>query len=322
MALEYLREEVSSQWIYNKLIVLGFFSVARLLITNAKDLKKVRSSQSLTERYQRPPRGYDLPEYVDGMRVCASREKYLHPTRYCNSHAPEIVALAHQLGAYRLSDEAYAQAAFEFVKEKVNLEMLPVDGVVDTLNRGTGTCFHLISLFIALCRAAGLKARYKMFSMAGMIGPWQDAMINVDPLVQKWYNAMGYFLIEGEGELFLNGKWIPAHVGPTAERQASAGIAITRLGEDAIGRWFTARPGTIMRLEAMPAGLPPASRMLFRISPASMERVNIGVMHQMEHGRKVLEEAGGVAAYDARVRAQEPQGPQMELEQREEITFK
>jgi hypothetical protein len=322
MAFEYTREELRSQWIYTRLVILGSISVARLLITNARDLKKIRSSQSLTERYVRPPREYELPEFEPGMRECRSREKYTHPTRYCNSRAPQIVALAHQLGAYRLPDEEYARAVFEFVKEKVNIEMLAVDREVDTLRRGTGTCFHLISLFIALCRAGGLKARYKMFSLVGMIGPWQEAMINVDPLVQQWYNAMGYFLIEGEGEVLLEGKWIPAHVGPVAARQASAGIAISRLGEDAIGSWVRARPGTIMRLEAMPAGLAPASRMLFRISPASMERVNLGVMRQMAHGRKVLEEAAGAAAYDAKIRAQEPQGPTVDLEEREEIKFK
>ncbi len=322
MAFEYAREEIRSQWIYTKLIVIGAFTVAKLVITNFKDLKKIRSAQSLTERYVRPQRTYDLPAPQVGLRENLSHEKYTHPTRYCNSRAPEIVALAHQLGAYRLPDEEYAKAVFEFVKEKVNIEMLPIDGVVETLQRGTGTCFHLIALFIALCRAGGLKARYKMFSLTGMIGPWQDAMINVDPLVSKWYNAMGYFLIEGEGEVLLGGKWVPAHVGPTAERQAAAGIAVTRLGEDAIGRWFNARPGTIMRLEAIPAGLAPASRLLFRISPASMERVNVGTMHQQEQGRKVLAEAGGAAAYDAMIRAREPAGPKVELEQREEITFR
>jgi hypothetical protein len=133
---------------------------------------------------------------------------------------------------------------------------------------------------------------------------------------------MGYFMIEGEGEIFLNGHWTVAHVGPTAERQAAAGIPITRLGEDAIGVWFIARPGTIMRFESVPLGMASGSRILKRIAPGSMERVNLSVMRQTQQGQAVLAAAGGVAAYDAAVRSKlKPKTPQVNLSTREEIVF-
>jgi hypothetical protein len=127
-------------------------------------------------------------------------------------------------------------------------------------------------------------------------------VIDVDPLLKKWYDSLGYFLLEGEGEAYVKGRWRVAHVGPTAERQAAAGIPITRFGEDALGVWFRAKPGTIMRPGALPLGLAAGSRMLHAISPGSMERVNVSVQKQIEQGRAVLAQAGGARAYDEQVR--------------------
>jgi hypothetical protein len=104
----------------------------------------------------------------------------------------------------------------------------------------------------------------------------------------------------------VDGAWRVAHVGPTAERQAAAGIPITRFGEDALGIWFFARPGTIMRLEALPAGVVLGSRVLHAIAPGSMERINVSVQEKIARGREVIAEAGGVAAYDAWARQQAP----------------
>jgi len=280
----------------------GILSVSKLLVTSAGDVKRFRQPRPSEERYVRPPRRYDLPPFTAGMPYCRANERYLRPTRYCNSRAPEVIALAHALGAYQKPDLEFAQAAFAFAKEKLTLEIAPIDGVEETLQRGTGTCFQLISVFIALCRAAGIPARYKIFA-TDMVQTWREAVIDVDPLVTKWYDSLGYFLLEGEGEAYVDGRWVVAHVGPTAERQAAAGIPITRFGEDALGIWFFARPGTIMRLESIPVGLAAGSRLLHKISPGSMERVNISVQKQIERGRRILKDAGGSLAYDEQARS-------------------
>lgn len=315
------REDYRAHLIYSRLMLTGALSLTRLLITSFGDLKKLRRIRPLEEHYVRPPRSYELPPFDPGMKVCTSNEKYLRPTRYCNPRAPEIVAMAHHLGAYRLPERQFAENAFHFCKEQMQLEILPIDSAEATLRRGTGTCFQLISVFIALCRAAGIKARYKMYAV-NMIQAWRETMIDVDPLVKKWYDALGYFMIEGEGEAFVDGRWTVAHVGPTAERQAAAGIPITRFGEDALGVWFFARPGTIMRTEAIPFGLAAASRFLQRLAPGSMERVNVSVAKQAARGAQVLAEAGGAAAYDERVRrALGPSGPEVDLRPREGLVF-
>lgn len=298
---EEMREEIRGQSIYLKLMLMGVLSVSKLLITSAGDVKRLRQTKPTEQHYVRPLKRYELPDYVEGMATCRTNQRYLRPTRYCNSHAPEVVALAHALGAFQKSDREFAQAAFHFAKEMMTLEIAPIDGVVETLQRGTGTCFQLITVFIALCRAAGIPARYKIFS-AHMVDAWRGATIDADPLLQKWYDSLGYFLLEGEGEALIDGEWVVTHVGPVAERQAAAGLPISRLGEDAIGGWFSVQPGTIMRLEALPRGLAIGSWLLHKISPASMERVNVSVQQQIEQGRTIIEEAGGVQAYDTHAR--------------------
>jgi hypothetical protein len=314
-------ESMRGQLTYLKLFLKGTFSLTKLVLTSVGDVKRLRQTRPTEQRYVRPPRRYDLPAYTDGMRRCRSTEIYLRPTRYCNPRAPEVIALAHALGAYHKPDYEFAQAAFAFAKEKMVLEICPVDGVEETLQRGTGTCFQLISVFIALCRAGGIKARYKIFSTQ-MIQAWRAAMVDVDPLVKKWYDLLGYFLLEGEGEAYVDGRWVVAHVGPTAERQAAAGIPITQFGEDALGIWFFAQPGTITRLESIPWGMGWGSRLLHWMFPGSMERVNVSIQQQIERGRQILEEMGGAEAYDQHVRAgSEPHTPQVELRAREEIVF-
>lgn len=306
---------------YIKLMLGGSLSLTKVLLTSPRALKKLRNIHADEERYIRPKRQYEIPAYKPGMGGCVLNEKYLRPTLYCNPYAPEVTALAHMLGANKKSDYEYANAAFEFVKENLALEILPMDGVEDSIRRGSGTCLHLISVFIALCRAAGIKARYKVFAM-NMIQAWYDATAGADPLVKKWYDSMGYFMIEGEGEAYIDGKWVVAHVGPTAGRQAAAGIPITRFGEDSIGLWFFAIPGTIMYMESLPYGLGGATKLLQLIAPGSMERVNISIQKQEKHGLQIIEQAGGVEAYDAHARAErEKQQPKMDLTQRDGIVF-
>jgi hypothetical protein len=298
-------EELQGKLTYIGLMAKGVASVSALLVTSAGEVLKLRKTDATEAHYVRPPKRYELPAFDSSMRTLKSREKYLRPTRLCNCRAPEVVALAHELGAFRKSDREFAEAAFTFAKEMMVLEIAPIDGVVETLRRGTGTCFQLITVFIALCRAAGIKARYKIFA-TNMIDTWEDATIGADPLAKKWHDALGYFLLEGEGEAYVDGAWQVAHVGPVAERQAAAGIPISRLGEDAIGLWFSARPGSIMKLESLPAGLAAGSRLLHAISPGSMERINVSIHRQIEIGRGVIGEAGGLEAYDRQARAAAP----------------
>ena len=309
------------QKMYAKLFINGALSLSKTLLLNLGDLKKLRNIPNGSERYKRPERTYEIPKYKKSMKVCNSNEKYLRPTLYCDHREPEVVALAHKLGAFKKSDYEYAKAAFNLVKEHMTLEILPFNRVGKTLKRGTGTCFHLITAFIALCRAAGIKARYKVFAM-NMIKSWYDSVVEADELVKKWYDSMGYFMLEGEGEAYIDGKWMVAHVGPRAERQASAGIPITEFGDDSIGKWFFAILGTIMKMESIPYGFSGSTKLLKKIAPASMERVNISILKQIEKGKEILKKSGGIKSYnESKTNPNGIEKPKVKLEKIEQIIF-
>ena len=302
-------------------LVKGALSIGKINMLNAKDLKRLRVIPDTAERYSIPPRDYLIPVFHEGMRTSNSDEKYLRSTLFCDPNDPVVVALAHGLGAYQVSDREFTERAFHFVKDKLLLNEGPMNDVAETFQRGTGNCFHLTSAFIALCRCAGIRARYKVFSMK-MISSWYDVVIQPDPFIKKWYDALGYFTLEGEGEVFLDGKWVVANVTAQAEWQAATGTPINRLGEDSLDSWYSAVPGTEMIMESLPYGLGISLSVLHTVAPGSMERVNIRILKQKEMGRRVIEEAGGIEAYDLAARARQgPLSPKMALEPITQIIF-
>ncbi|MCE5296089.1 MAG: transglutaminase family protein [Euryarchaeota archaeon] len=171
--------------IYLSLLIRGTFSLTKIILLNMRELKRLRVIPEGAERYALPELQYVIPAHRDGMRSCRSEEKYLRPTLYCDPNDPVVVALANELGAFQVSDREFAERAFAFVKDKIMLNETPINDVAGTFRRGTGTCFHLITAFIALCRCAGIKARYKVFAMK-MIPTWYDVVIQPDPFIKKW----------------------------------------------------------------------------------------------------------------------------------------
>lgn len=302
-----------------QMVVRGAFSLAKVLVTQGGALKNVNLALSQDEQYVRPPRSYALPEYHSSMEYCTADEKYLRPTLFCNSHAPEIVALAHQLGAFSKPDYDFAVAAHEFTKRHLKLEIMPLDDVTPTLHRGTGTCLQINSVFVALCRAAGIKARYTIFSARQSAAMYHDVY---NAMVRQWYDALGFFSIEADVEVYVDGQWMLANVGPTPARQAAMGSPITRLGEGSIGNWFEAVPGTVWRSESLPYGIGLLSRLLLFLAPGSVNKLNVNITKQREKGRLILEQAGGEDRYDARIRAQRSKMPRMELAEEINVHFR
>jgi Transglutaminase-like superfamily len=279
-------------------------TVAKLLVRNPGAFKKLMVVGPDEPRYVRPPRAYELPAYREGMKGCTSKEKYLRPTRWCNPREPLVVAMAHELGAYELSDWEFAEAAYWWVKTKIESEILPLDGASATLRRGTGTCIHATCLWIALCRAAGIKARYKEFKtmlndvaidlQAGEILGLTETEIAMIP------DVLNMGLAKQQGEACVDGKWIVADVGSRPELYAQSGTPILKLGEDAMCLTGAAIPGTIKHAESLPLRLGIVARALSRFAPVVTERVN--VIHSGPLGRGIIEEAGGIEAYDQKAR--------------------
>ena len=291
-------QEQTSQELPKQLRLEGL-SFVQMLLKNPAALKKFRVMEPDEPRYVRPLREYELPEYREGTKHCTSNEKYLRPTRWCNPREPLVIAMANELGAYKLSDCEFANAAYWFVKTKLAAEMLPLDSVSATLKRGTGTCYHLISVWIALCRAAGIKARYKTFNMR--LPEEIMALERSGANTRDVFNTGG--TPEGEGEVCIDGKWVVGHVAMRPEILARLGLPITKLGEDAIGLTLVLVPGTIKRFESIPLRLGIEMKALMWLAPAAMERTNVAVQTKMlPPGRTLIQEAGGREAYDKMVR--------------------
>ena len=300
-------------------LLAGWFFLFGFSVRNLKSIRQPRRPNPPDKRYVRPPRRFEIPAYHAGMKYCDSNEKYLRPTLYCNSHAPEIIALAHQLGAYRKSDREYAESAFEFVKRNIAIELIPLDGVEQILHRATGTCLHRLALLVALCRAAGIRTRYRLYALTSMATLAET--MGAGGLSRQWSEETGNLLLHGEAEAHIEGRWIVASIGLTPERQASLNLPITRFGEVALGVWYSADPESIVLLESIPCGLNAIMRFAYRMAPGAVDKVNANLLEQCNRGRAILEEKGE-QAYDDEIRRQlKPHMPQAVMAVRKEITF-
>ena len=86
--------------------------------------------------------------------------KFLRVTYGCESESPEIVKKLNEIIGNETEKTKIAQKIFLWVRDNIRYELDPVVGAVKLLKRKTGACVDKSSLFIALCRAAGIPARY------------------------------------------------------------------------------------------------------------------------------------------------------------------
>ena len=304
---------------YVKMLIGGGLAFSKVFLTNMGDIKKLSTKPSNGVKYKRPTRGYKLPEYEKGMQYFDKNEKYKRPTLWCNSHDKNIIALAHQLGIFKKTDYEFAEAAFEWCKRNLELEIIEMFNVDQTLKQGTGNCLHINSVFAALCRCAGLKTRYKMFAAIESQSMYNDLF---DTMMQRWYDALGYFSQEADIEVYIDGKWILAHAGPTPERQAAMNIPITKFGEGSRGIWFEAIPGTIFTTESIPYGVGIILNFLSKIGPGTLNTLNVNTLNQIETGKKIIKEKGGENKYDNEIRARfKPKLPDIDYKSHKNITF-
>jgi hypothetical protein len=178
---------------------------------------------------------------------------------------------------------------------------------------------HINNVYVALCRAAGIKTRYKMFAAIQSQTTYDELY---DPMMQKWYDALGYFSLESDIEVFIDGKWVVANPAPTPERQAAMSIPITKFGEEALGVWFNAIPGTIFWTESIPYGLDYLLKALIKIAPGTVDTINTNIQHLREKGARIIQEHGGEMHYDTYRRENfKPVFPTMKIQKHHGIIF-
>jgi hypothetical protein len=87
---------------------------------------------------------------------------YLAPSPYIESGHPEIKRLAEEIGADKKTAWERVEAVYDFVRTKIEYKedkTQPPKGAIASLHDGAGACDEMSSLFIAICRAAGIPAR-------------------------------------------------------------------------------------------------------------------------------------------------------------------
>jgi Transglutaminase-like superfamily len=269
------------------------------LMRNGAALKKQAGSTKGKER-QIP---YVIPSYREGMRHSKSGEVNLRPTYQCESNAPEIIAMANELGAFQKSDREYAEVCFNFLKKKVDFSFsAPVRGALKTLQTGHGICFDKVSLFIALCRAGGIPARYKMYNEA-FTQPIYENFASANPIMKAWYDSTGYFVAHTMAEAFIDGKWLPADFAIPPDFEAALGMPLGHFGEEPEGIWNWEIPGSAVRFEQIPRSF--AFGMNLSMKFMAITQVMAVVNSEWEVGRqkgqKILEDMGE-EGYDKSVR--------------------
>ncbi len=100
--------------------------------------------------------GYVLP---DMRKLDRSVRLFLAPSPMIESTDRRIRALARQIGADQQKAWDRVEAIYDWVRQKVEYRNGPIKGALAALKDGTGDCEELTSLFIAICRAAGIPAR-------------------------------------------------------------------------------------------------------------------------------------------------------------------
>ena len=264
---------------------------------------------------------YEIPKYKPGMPYCKENRRYVRPTHLCNSHAPEIIALANELGAFELDPYEYAENVFNFVKRNIRLAFVGLDREVDTLRRGSGTCVHQLSLLGALLRAGCVPFRYRLYSLAVVESLYENE-VAASEVVKEWYDAMGAFMLHGTGEVYIDGQWLTADPTFTPEYEAAMGIPLAKFGEEPIGVWNLPVEGTEMKLEGLPYGVGIAWNLLANvIARGERLKVDISMERARERGRKILEEMGE-EAYDEMIRKKyKAKIPKITLEKAPQLVF-
>jgi Transglutaminase-like superfamily len=260
-------------------------------------IKNMRRMEPGEERYVRPPRSYELPEYRQGMKYCRSKEPYCRVARWCNYREPEVVALADELGAHELSDWEYAEAAYWWMKTHMWYELSDFYGPGKTLRIGAGACLHYNNTYIALCRCAGIKARFKSYKMK-FRRLEREVFTDVDPQFASVFDASGGVIQEAETEVLIDGHWVVAYVPQTAMLTAASGWPISEFGESSLGTYFDALPGSIQRFENLSLAQGIGAKLMTKVAPATMERLNARMARVQILGRQELEDAGGIEGYN------------------------
>jgi len=242
---------------------------------------------------------YEIPPYTSDMQHCASDERYLRPTYLCNPLEPKIIAMANKLGAFKKSDWDYAEEVFKFVNGNIRIDFSPMKTALQTLLWGHGTCIDKLSLFLALCRTAGIPGRYRLYSPQGVEALY-DIYMSADPLVKKWVDALGFFVLHGSAEVKIDNKWVISDVSADFYHAPAVNVPIPHFGENPADLWIRPAKG-VMQPEGLPLGLKLVGSLPFILFGGIGRAINANVNINYEKGWEIFQKLD-IDEYDKKVR--------------------
>jgi len=243
------------------------------------------------------------------------QKEYLQPTFCCESNNPKIIALSNSLGAYEDEKDktAYADACFEWVKRNIRFRTTTlIRGAKDALDSGEGMCSDKQGLFMALCRAGGIPARYRSYPL-GFKDETRVGWIDVGGgVLKESYDILQHFMGHTCAEIYIDKRWIVADPTFPPKYEAGLGIPISRLGED-ISAWAY-EAGDAVRFAEIPQWFYLMLKFFDLATPDVMDRINRQIVKDERKGEKILKKMGGEEEYDKKIRMKyEYLGPKIEV---------
>jgi len=231
---------------------------------------------------------FDDKDYEDLLPV--RDEKYLRPTRLCEYDAPEIRILAKKLGAYDKEPIKYAEAIYYFVKNQKYLIFKPMRGALGVLKSRGGVCLDQMSLLIALARAGGIKARFRLYAFTAS-QELDELLLQDNPILRETYEMLGFLdSLHGCAELLIDGKWIQLDPTFSDELEAGMGLPLTEFGGEPA--WRTRIPERDIVFEGFPVMVRSLLIGMAFLLRDTVDKVNKKLDDIRKEGRKILDEVG------------------------------
>jgi transglutaminase-like putative cysteine protease len=255
---------------------------------------------------------YEIPKYESNMRYCNSDDSYLSPSKFIQSDAPEIIALANSLGAFQKSDWDYANSAFRWVRENISFRVQqPDQSALGTLKTGKATCIGKMHLLAALLKCGGMPIRFRIDT----IRTEQNLVVFAEDIYSKsemneiirsstdFINNFPHQLLEVK----IGDRWILGEPSVNPELAASLGYPIPKLGDDPSLSWVGGYGGNYIYLDKFPnlimGFMNLGFKLYVKLLPGVAYTTDEGLKEMEEKGRNILKQYGSIEKYDKEKRS-------------------
>ncbi len=156
-----LEEEVSPEAKISYKMIDGGVKIMNVRIPTLASGKEAKALVTVEIRRSTmlPPEDTDRYVLPDEKKLPREIRLYLVPSPMIESRSPKIRKLAKEIGVDEEKAWKKVETIYDWVRENVKYQNGPLKGALAALKDGTGDCEELTSLFIAICRAAGIPAR-------------------------------------------------------------------------------------------------------------------------------------------------------------------